>query len=63
MAQWERATIIMRRLRHEDIRAADTVEAIECFNGFFRDAARRQVPRPTSGLVDQQYWFRKLAGR
>jgi len=63
IAQWQRAAPVLRRLRYEDIRAADTMAAIETFNGFFRDAARRYAPKPTSGLVEQQYWFRKLAGR
>lgn len=63
VGQWERAALVMGKLRREDVRAADTMAAIESFNGFFRDAARRYAPLPTSGLVEQQYWFRKLAGR
>lgn len=63
IAQWERAAPVMQRLRDEDIRSADTQKAIASFDGFYRDAAKRFSAKPTSGLIEQQYWFRKLAGR
>ncbi len=63
IAQWDRAAPVMQRLRDEDIRAANTAEAIEAFDGFFKDAARHYHPLPTSGLIEQQRWFAKLSGR
>ncbi len=57
---WETAAPELQRVRDADIRAADTAGAIESTVGLFRDAVRNLPPRPTSGLVDQQFWFMKL---
>lgn len=58
IAAWERAAPVLQRLNDEDIRAADTMSAIASFRGWFENARRHCPPQPTSGLVEQQRWFR-----
>lgn len=57
---WETAAPELQWVRDADIRAADTAGTIECTAGLFRDAVRNLPPRPTSGLVEQQFWFMRL---
>ena len=61
VAAWSRAEPVLRRVREEDIRSARTVEAIASFRGLAAAAARRLPPTESSGLVEQQRWFRQLA--
>jgi len=53
----------MERLRREELRRLDAERAIAllCGPADYRVAPR--APRPTSGLVEQQRWFKKAAGR
>ena len=60
VARWQRAAPLLRQVRDADIRAADTVAMIACCNLLFRDALKHSPPRPDSGLVEQQRWFKKL---
>jgi hypothetical protein len=57
---WEMAVPELQRVRDADIRSADTAGTIECTAGLFCDAVRSLPPQPTSGLVEQQFWFMKL---
>ena len=60
---WREAGEAMERLRREELRRLDGYRAIAllCGPADYRVAPR--APRPTSGLVEQQYWFMKAAGR
>lgn len=57
---WVRADPELQKVRDADIRAADTAGMIECSAGLFRDAVRSFPPQPTSGLIEQQFWFKRL---
>jgi hypothetical protein len=60
---WREAGRAMERLRREELRRLDGQRAIAllCGPADYRIAPR--APRPTSGLVEQQRWFMKAAGR
>ena len=58
--RWDKAAVIMEKLKLEAIRAADTAKAIKSFDGVFETAIRDIPAKPYSGLVDQQRLF-KLA--
>lgn len=56
---WRRAGPELERMRREDIRRADTMRAIPAFDGLFEAAIRDYPPKPTSGLIEQQRYFRR----
>jgi hypothetical protein len=60
---WREAGRDMERLRREELRRLDGARAIArlCGPADYRQAPR--LPRPTSGLVEQQRWFKRAAGR
>jgi hypothetical protein len=60
---WKEAGKAMERLRRQELRQLDSQRAIAllCGPADYRVAPR--APKPTSGLVEQQYWFKKAAGR
>ena len=60
---WREAGPIMEQLRREELQRLDVKRAIAllCGPADYRIAPR--APRPTSGLVEQQEWFKKAAGR
>jgi hypothetical protein len=60
---WREAGRDMERLRREELRRLDPQRAIAllCGEADYRVAPR--APRATSGLVEQQRWFKKAAGR
>jgi len=60
---WREAGPILEQLRRDELRRIDGQRAIEllCGPADYRVAPR--APKPTSGLVEQQYWFMKAARR
>jgi hypothetical protein len=62
---WREAGAEMERLRREELRRLDLdpqrAIALLCGSADYRVGSR--APRPTSGLVEQQQWFKKAAGR
>ena len=56
---WRRAGPELERMRRDDIRHADTARSIPAFDGAFEGAVRDFPPKPTSGLVEQQRFFRQ----
>jgi hypothetical protein len=60
---WREAGEAMERLRREELRNLDGQRAIALLCGPADYTVPPRAPRPTSGLVEQQYWFRKAAGR
>jgi len=59
---WKRASPVLDRIRREDIRASDTVSSIAAFRGTALAKVKTHPPALTSGLVEQQRWFRLLGG-
>ncbi|MCX6909013.1 MAG: hypothetical protein NTY01_13360 [Verrucomicrobia bacterium] len=60
---WKRAGEVMERLRREELRRLDPQRAIALLCGPADYHAPPRAARPTSGLVEQQRWFRKAASR
>lgn len=60
---WKAAGPALERLRREELRACDSLRAIEslCFTS--EGHGPPVSPPPTSGLIEQQRWFKKAAGR
>ena len=60
---WKQAGPELERIRREELRRRDPYRAIEalCYDTE-RDASPVEPP-PTSGLIEQQRWFKKAAGR
>jgi hypothetical protein len=60
VGQWQRAGEVMDGVRREEIQGAETARALRNFTGAVLAELRRRPERTTSGLVEQQRWFRKL---
>jgi hypothetical protein len=60
---WRQAGQDMERLRREELRRLDGQLAIASLCGPADYRLPPRAPRPTSGLVEQQRWFKKAAGR
>jgi hypothetical protein len=58
---WKEAGIALEKLRREELRRLDGRRAIELLCGPADYRAPPRAPKPVSGLVEQQYWFRKAA--
>ena len=60
---WKEAGPALEQVRREELRRLDAQRAIAllCGPADYRTAPR--APKPTSGLVEQQRWFMKAAGR
>ncbi len=60
---WREAGQEMERLRREELRCLDAQRAIALLCGPADYRVPPRAPRPTSGLVEQQQWFKKAARR
>ena len=60
---WRQAGQDMERLRREELRRLDGQLAIALLCGPADYRLPPRAPRPTSGLIEQQRWFKKAAGR
>jgi hypothetical protein len=60
---WREAGERMEHLRREELRGLDAQRAIAILCGPADYRVPPRAPRPTSGLVEQQRWFKKAAGR
>ncbi len=60
---WREAGQEMERLRRQELRRLDAYRAIALLCGPADYHLPPRAPKPTSGLVEQQYWFKKAAGR
>jgi hypothetical protein len=58
---WKLAGADLERIRRRELRELDTFRAIAQLCG--PEATPLRPPRPCSGLVEQQRWFMKAAGR
>jgi len=61
VACWQRAGARLEALRREELRRTDTQRALMSLAGAFESCRLHHKPPPTSGLVEQQRWFRRLA--
>jgi len=60
---WIEAGPRLERIRREELRHLDPVRAIALLCGPADYSVPPRAPKPTSGLVEQQRWFMKAAGR
>ncbi len=60
---WREAGREMERLRRKELRHLDAQRAIALLCGPADYHQPPRAPRPSSGLVEQQRWFKKAAGR
>ena len=60
---WQLAGREMERLRRLELRNLDSYSAIALLCGPADYRVSPRSPRPTSGLIEQQRWFKKAAGR
>jgi hypothetical protein len=56
-AAWKQAGPLLEQIRREEIRATDTVAAMELLDGMFTHAVETLPARKTSGLIEQQAIF------
>ena len=61
--RWQRAGPLLEAQREEDVRRSDTIGAFAFFSGMPLFNLKSFPALPTSGLVEQQLWFQKLADR
>jgi len=54
---WRKAGPILEEIRAEEIRATDTVAALEVLDGMFTHAVETLPARESSGLIEQQAIF------
>lgn len=59
---WKRVGPLLQEIRDRELLSTDTIGAVQALSEAFRAARRQNPPRPTSGLVDQQRYFRGLRG-
>jgi hypothetical protein len=57
---WKTTGPILERLRREELRKLDTFQAISNLLGTVDFTQEPFRPQPTSGLVQQQAWFKKF---
>jgi hypothetical protein len=57
---WKRAAPELERIRRNELREVSTSQAIQNLSDAFDSCLLHFKPLPTSGLVEQQAWFRRL---
>ncbi len=60
---WRDAGAVMEQLRRQELRALDLPGSIALLCGPADYHSPPRAPKPTSGLIEQQRWFMKAAGR
>lgn len=63
VAAWGRAGPELERIRRAELLQMDTVRTIQAFAGMALATLRERGERTSSGLVEQQAWFRRIAER
>ncbi len=63
VAAWENAGRELERVRREELVNMDIQKAIAALCGPADYTVSPRAPKPTSGLIEQQRWFMKFAGR
>jgi hypothetical protein len=57
---WKEAGPVLEEVRAQEIRAADTVSAMEILDGMFTHAVQTTSMRESSGLIEQQEIFARV---
>ncbi len=60
---WRLAGADLERIRRKELRELDTYRAIELLCGPADYTQPPRAPKSSSGLMEQQRWFAKAAGR
>jgi hypothetical protein len=60
---WKKAGPELEKIRFEEVRNADTQASVRALAGMALMSLPSHPPKPTSGLVEQQRWFRLYAIR
>jgi hypothetical protein len=60
---WRLAAIELERIKRKEIRELDTYKTISLLCGSRDYTKPPYAPKPWSGLIEQQRWFKKAAGR
>ena len=60
---WRVAGEALERIKRKEIRELDTYKTISLLCGTADYTKPPYAPKPWSGLVEQQRWFKKAAGR
>ena len=60
VAAWKRAAPELERIRRDELRHLDAYTAISWLSGQADYRVEPRAPRPTSGLIEQQRYFRQL---
>lgn len=60
---WREAGPRLERVHRDELRRLDQQRAIALLCGEADYTVPPRAPRPTSGLVEQQRWFMKMAAR
>ncbi len=60
---WQQAAPHLEQVRRDELRRLDPQRALALLCGDVDYTVPPRTPRPTSGLVEQQRWFMKLASR
>jgi hypothetical protein len=63
ISAWSRASVAMERVRRQELRDLDGQRAVSLLCGPADYRVSPRLARPSSGLVEQQRWFRKAACR
>ena len=60
---WKQAAPALDRMRRQELRGLDAFTAISLITGPADYTVEPRAPKPTSGLIEQQRLFQKLARR
>jgi hypothetical protein len=58
-ANWIRLGPILEKIRREELKQTDTVKSMQVLSGWFDNAIHPTPLRPSSGLIEQQFYFQK----
>jgi len=60
VARWQKAGPELARIRRQELRRTDVAASIEQLEDSFQSALLNYPARLTSGLIEQQRWFKRL---
>jgi hypothetical protein len=58
---WKEAGPVLEAIRRQEIQQADNLQVLAALECAFNQAVREMPLRPSSGMVEMQSWFSKLA--
>lgn len=56
---WQELGPILEEMRRDSLQSVNTADAIGAFDLAYKSARLHSPPRETSGLVEQQHWFKR----